>query len=464
MGKSNPVWLGAAVFLICLAGAWLSLRGVRPYPLTDFDQIFYISIAWQWLEFGVFGNGIFGGDPGSLLPPPPGMFLGPLYPAIVAAGMWLDAPFREAAACVVAGLGSAEPANCARISGPMRLFHAAFLAAGLSFLFLASQRLTGRLWAALLSVLMAVPALLVYRRLFGYVMTESLGFMLFGGVAWGVVMVMQRGRVGMALGCGLLLGLLVLVRPSHIILVPCLMVLFAATGLRAGVRRAILPACLLLGYLAVTLPWAARNAVQVGHFGLSQGYGAAVLMERVTYNRMTGREWALGWIYDLPDFGDALARRLAGDAAIARLDWARAGSLYDQGTQRRAEAFGDYRGMLPSTGEMLREMAADPLWHGMVTLSFIWRGFWVGQYWMFGVLLALPLAMGAMRRSISPGAVLAYAALPILMLVAHAGASINQVRYNLALIYPGGLVLAFAAMGLAQGLDRFRSRQRAGRS
>ncbi len=68
------------VFLV-LAAAILTRP---PKPLDEFDQPFYLTVAYDLIHNGVFSNGFvsLGNTAGAT--PSPGMFYGPLYPSLIA--------------------------------------------------------------------------------------------------------------------------------------------------------------------------------------------------------------------------------------------------------------------------------------------------------------------------------------------------------------------------------------------
>src|SRR3954451_21437276 len=72
-----------------------------PKRLSDFDQSFYLTIAYDLDHHGVFSNGIFDNTDSTVTAPPPGIFFVPLYPALVLAPMKFDRRFAAAAACSV---------------------------------------------------------------------------------------------------------------------------------------------------------------------------------------------------------------------------------------------------------------------------------------------------------------------------------------------------------------------------
>src|SRR3954454_14126599 len=69
--------------------------------LSDFDQSFYLTIAYDLDRHGVFSNGIFDNTDSTVTAPPSGMFFVPLYPALVLAAMKIDHRFAEAVTCSV---------------------------------------------------------------------------------------------------------------------------------------------------------------------------------------------------------------------------------------------------------------------------------------------------------------------------------------------------------------------------
>ena len=87
----------------CFAFAVLSLTILnRPaWKLLDFDQGFYVTIAYDLDKHGVFSNGPFAKADSTLARPPPGMFFGPLYPTLVLVAMKLDPRFAAAVRCAV---------------------------------------------------------------------------------------------------------------------------------------------------------------------------------------------------------------------------------------------------------------------------------------------------------------------------------------------------------------------------
>jgi hypothetical protein len=101
----------------------------RPdWALRDFDQVFYVAIAYDLDTYG-FNNGILEPVDSAGTKPRPGMFFGPVFPAIVVVTMKLDSRFAEAVRCSVeADRGHRDEATCEAYELPIRILNALFLA------------------------------------------------------------------------------------------------------------------------------------------------------------------------------------------------------------------------------------------------------------------------------------------------------------------------------------------------
>ena len=71
--------------------------------LSDFDQSFYLTIAYDLNHHGVFSNGVFDEVNSTVAMPPPGIFFGPIYPWIIVAATKVDQRFAKAVDCSVRG-------------------------------------------------------------------------------------------------------------------------------------------------------------------------------------------------------------------------------------------------------------------------------------------------------------------------------------------------------------------------
>lgn len=447
---ARPAVLAFALCLLVLLGAGLR---APPRELTHGDSYFYTTTAWDLLRWGTFSDGFFDRVDSAVSPPPPGMFLGPGYPVLLAGVMLLDPALREAAGCTVrhAGAGDAA-ARCQPYRGLVMPVNMLLIAGALGFLMAAARRVTASLAVAGLATGIGLAIALTYVQLFSLPMTESLGLFFFSGAAFLFLRAALDGRHGAALLGGLFLGLLLLTRPSHIVLLPIALgaLCLAALRPRFSAPRLAAAGLFALGVAAATLPWAARNEAVLGRFALTAGYGPAVLIERMAYNEMTPREFTASFVYWLPGFGDGLAARLFGDDAVARLDWNQPGSLYDIGQHRRHAALaaaGSVDDRVP--GLLREEVLGRPFAYAASTLSLAWRGLWVGRDIGLVAILLLPFGLLAAHRAGRLWLWALYAAPAWIMLAVHAGASVNQERYNLALLLGLSVAAAWAILSLA---------------
>jgi hypothetical protein len=100
--------------------------------LSDFDQSFYLTIAYDLDHYGVFSNGVFDNIDSTRAVPPPGMFFVPGYPLVVLATMKLNARFAKAVECTVMAVNQDKEApGCEPYETPVRIIHAALLALGI---------------------------------------------------------------------------------------------------------------------------------------------------------------------------------------------------------------------------------------------------------------------------------------------------------------------------------------------
>ncbi|ATR20327.1 Hypothetical protein RMHFA_02407 [Roseomonas mucosa] len=451
-GHLSPLLQAGAAFALCLAVLLAVGSAARPRTLDVFDQRFYAMTAWDLVHHGVYSDGFFDKVDSSREVPPPGMFLGPGYPLLLAGMMELDPRLRENAACLVRHWSSGDVAqNCPPYRGLTLPVQMALCAGALAFLFAAARRLSGSTAIAALATGIGLGTLASYAKLITLAMTESLGLFLFAGAALLFLRLFQdRGPRGLpALLAGAALGLLVLTRPSHMVLIPVALLAVAVFAARGRLSWPALP-LLALGLALPLLPWMIRNGLVLGHFALSAGYGPAVLVERLSYNDMTARQLLASFLYWLPDFGDNLATALFGRDTVWPLDWDRPGSFYDLGQQHREAALALSGGIDAHFAAIVREgILLHPFWHALTTLSLAWRGLWIGRYWGIGMVLLAPFGLAAARRAGRLTPLLLYAAPAWIMLLVHAGASVNQERYNLALMLGGAIAAAWGILSLA---------------
>ena len=91
--------VGLFVLALVILGALIVTKPTR--NLQDFDQPFYVTLAYDLDRYDTFSNGFFGTVDDTAVAPAPGMFFGPVYPMLVAAVMKLDPRFAAAVRCSV---------------------------------------------------------------------------------------------------------------------------------------------------------------------------------------------------------------------------------------------------------------------------------------------------------------------------------------------------------------------------
>src|SRR5215467_15901888 len=121
----SKVLLGFLAFAVLATAITLRL----PKSLSDFDQSFYVTIAYDLDRHGVFSNGVFDNVDSTREAPPPGMFFVPGYPLLILAAMKIDARFAKAVECSVTAVNrETDTSVCEAYETPVRVVHAALLA------------------------------------------------------------------------------------------------------------------------------------------------------------------------------------------------------------------------------------------------------------------------------------------------------------------------------------------------
>lgn len=175
-------------------------------------------------------------------------------------------------------------------------------AAAVAFTFLMTFVLARRSWPVALAA--GVVSLLVLPPILTRDIPSFLSGLLLLGHATLAAQTWRQPRLATGVLSGLFLGLLGLTRAVfQYWLIGVALVLAAGIWRDVDRRRILAPACaaLVVAAWAVTLPWMIRNAVQVGHFGIS-GRDGEVLAIRAEYGRMTWAEVRGAFAYYLPDF------------------------------------------------------------------------------------------------------------------------------------------------------------------
>ena len=295
--------IGLFVLALVILGTLIVTKPTR--NLQDFDEAFYVTLAYDLDRYGVFSNGPFSGTDDTTTAPTPGMFFGPIYPTLVAALMKLDPRFAAAArSSVEANRGHRDIATCDPYDLPMRIFNTLLLTIAVVAVGVAAE-LTFRWRAMFLTAgLCVLVALACEANAFSYIMTESVIFAIYGVFMLAIVLAWRSGRTEHFILSGVLLGLLCLAKPSYLVLFPIFAALsfvylyWLAEPRRPHALGRVLAFCFAFG--CVVGAWVARNVVSVGKLGFTEEYGAVVLIERFAYNDMTVREFFQAFTYCTP--------------------------------------------------------------------------------------------------------------------------------------------------------------------
>jgi len=458
------LFFGARIAFVLLIFASLATAILlRPGKwLSHFDQSFYLTIAYDITHHGVFSNGVFDQVDSTRSAPPSGRFFGPVYPALVVAAMKLDPRFARAVDCSVEANHNARDGDeCEVYARPIHILHAALLAIGVLAIALAAEIIFAGRSVFWLSGVLATAALLPDADLFSFVMTESVTFSLYCLAALAAVRALQAPRFHKMLIVGGLFGLLCLTRASYVVLALGLPVLIAWHGRRIHaswrhVARQLV--ALAIGWMTVVSPWLIRNAVSVGHWGLTEEYGSAVLIERFAYNDMSVREFLLAFPYCLPEIGEPLVERAFGAAAMERFVYYAPQSFFHVGRAQRDKLVEQHGRLDPLIGGILQEEMRRNWWrHLGVSLALGWCGMWVGG-WLGLVMVPVFVAacMAAARRS--HVLFFVYTAPAILILALHAAVANQYTRYNLILIGPFAAGTAWMLVRVAKAIEQWRWR------
>jgi hypothetical protein len=462
--QTRFVFSGSRIVLVLLVFATLATAILlRPAKsLSDFDQSFYLTIAYDIVHHGVFSNGVFDNVNSTREAPPSGRFFGPVYPALVVAAMKVDSRFAHAVDCSVeANHEVRDGAQCEAYALPMHVFHAALLAIGVLASALAAEMIFVSVIAFWVAGSLATVALLADADLFSFVMTESVTFSLYSVAALSMIAALKTPRFWKILVVGCLFGLLALTRASYVVLALVVPVLFAVYYRWANAEwRHIAQhlAAFAIGWLAVVSPWLVRNAMSVGHWGLTEEYGSATLIERFAYNDMSAREFLLAFPYCLPEVGPPLIKRASGPTAMERFVYDTPRSFFHVGRAHRDKLVEAHGRLDPLIGAIAREELSRNWWrHLSVSVPLAWCGMWVGG-WLGLFLMPLFAAACVAARRRSRWLFLIYAAPAIAMLGLHAAVANQYSRYNLILIGPFSVGAAWLITRVMQYLvDRYRA-------
>lgn len=427
----------AVAAFIMLSGLILS-KPAR--PMLDFDQNFYISIAYDLDKYGVYSNGVLDEVDSAVTRPSSGMFFGPVFPMLVFAVTELDPGFAEAVRCSIeVNSGLRKGAACKPDETPIRLVNVFLLAIGLFSVASAAELIFRRRWMFVLSGILGLIALACEANIFSYIMTEATIFSLYSMFAYATVQAWKTGRTRHFIISGVLLGLLCLTKPSFLIQFPLVATLTAVCLFqRANSSPHVLKHVVAFSLAFALLPtgWIVRNAITVGKFGFTEEYGAAALIERFAYNDMSLREFLQAFPYCTPAIGELAFDKVGGRDSMHRFTYFTTGSFFNLGRDRRNALLDGYGKLDPQiSGIALDELRTRGWRHLLVSIPLAWCGMWAG--WAASLLLIPMFAWACIRSARTrPPLFLYYAAPALANLALDALVGNHYTRYNLILIGP----------------------------
>jgi hypothetical protein len=430
------------VFLFASIVLGLSILTRPDWKLRDFDQVFYVTIAYDLDRYGVFSDGIFDPVDSSVQPAKPGMFFGPVFPATVLAVMKANSRFEEAVRCSVdSNRGHRDESACDAYETPMRILNTILLAVGVIAVGFAAELMFPQArWIFLVTGLLAAVALASEAHIFSFVMTESMQFALYSVFAWTFLRGLVTPSPFRFVIAGVVLGLLSLTKPSFVALFPLAIVISFYFGYKVARfprnHIAFHTLIFIAGFSAVVGPWMARNYISVGKFGLTKEYGSAALIERFAYDAMTAREFGLAFPYCTPGIGDLLFDKVRGNDSMHRFTFHTEGSFFHVGRKERDALVAQHGALDPLIGSLAWNEMSTNWWRYLLTnIPLTWCGMWPGGVITLLLLPVFVISLGRTIRAREP-LLLIYAAPAVLMLVLNAAVGNHYTRYNLILIGP----------------------------
>ncbi|WP_417781856.1 hypothetical protein [Terasakiella pusilla] len=339
-----------------------------------------------------------------------------------------------------------EALNCYKLDGnncnikelwPIYTAQMLMLAVGIYLIFLGLYFLTGQYGLSLFAMILVLGfgKLNVYGT---WLITEAMVFTFFFAFMAAYCYILTRdAKIWHYMLMGVAIAGAALTRPSYMYLIyalvpflPFYMVAVRKLRPRDAIKNTaafILSICIIIG------PWILRNYYYYDFASVSVGYGSYILSERVAYNEMTWTEWAVSFIYWLPDFGDKLASALFSEEFYQRLNFESPTGFYLIGnTEFRNEIYSLASTEAERRAILLNDYIFQDLFkHIMVTFTMVCRGMWTGKY--FGLVGFVFLVPGILilRHRVRFATLCAFAVPFYFMLGLNAFVSVSIPRYNM---------------------------------
>lgn len=434
-------WLLAFIATLLVLGFFLS-RAERS-AFNQFDDAFYLGVAYDIRHEGVFTNGFAFDDGGSGQTRQPGMFFAPIYPALLSVVGALDTNFGRTMDCV-AETRAAKDGGCGTSARLLYGVQLGFLVSVYLLSMYIAVAVTGsrRIAWLTLAAMLATGNFTV--RIVPFAMTEMTTlFFVTAAIAAAVAATNAARPERWFAAAGVLLALTALTRPNFLYLFLACCLCGAVLAAFSRNRRSALVMLLAFGIggAATLAPWIARNAILFGHPALTYGYDAYILVQRAAFNHMTWSQYPQSLLCWLPD-GKGIGSLLFGKAACDIFEWG-AGSFYGAGNSTFKDT-----SIAAAGGQahlfawlMQEEVLGHPVKHLLVTVSFALRGAWINHYWgLAGFLCCMFYTIRGLKRYDAPFLIVS---LPgWFMLLFNSAVAVNQTRYNLMLVTPFAISIA----------------------
>jgi hypothetical protein len=400
---------GHKFYLIALLAAVLVLSskvGLQEVRYPAFDEYRYLQTAKLFAELEDPSDLMLRGTLAKV-----SMVELPLTPMFLAVFLRVDRTFYKTISCILKSraIPDLNVRQCPHDYGFYIPFQVLIAAFSVSLVWLIARNLGASAPASMLAFLLALGSG-QYDSFARTFLTESLLLYFLSIFLLGMSLVIgpnhkKRMRdIGLVI-VGVGLGFCALNRQGYVFLAYAVFVgIFwmhaVAISSKGQVRRRFVCALrsvliLSIPFAIVVSPWLIRNVWVFGTWALVDSHDAHVIVERISYNVMSWNEWAAGWVFWLPDFGDKLAPALFGDEAVRRLGWDDKSSFYQYSNgalqaiiRSEAEAAGLTRLRYVITHYIFGDLAK----HSAVSLVLGWRGLWIGDY--FGLVTQLLSAIG----------------------------------------------------------------------
>ncbi len=441
---NTPKQLSLIVLLLCLLGSFLQVM-LKEQTKPIFDARGYISVAQNLAKTGVYSN--YNKD----LTEDPGNFFAPLYPGFLSLFSRSDVQISQAFACY-----RDKGADCI-LEDLTPIFIVQSLIAGLTlfFVYYACLAVMNRQDVALLSVLVAGLSG-TFSHYAGLLITETLAFFFYMGFfAFYSKAMLRSPTIKNWVIAGGFLAFSILTRPTYIYFFYFLLpfsVLWCRYRMQMSWKYSATVALSISGIVFLILfPWMLRNYGHFGEFFITDGYAAFILVQRLAYNAMSWGEWAVGFVFLLPDFGDGLAEDLFDKSLYIRYTWNDPTSFYRVGNSAlRGEMVKLAGGSENLLSYLINNVLIPDLGkHIMVTFVVMLRGMWIGKYIGLVAILCLPYIFILAKKNAQLFNFLSFMLPGAFFLGFHAFVSINMPRYNEPLIAVYAFIVALLLIQIA---------------